>query len=271
MDAITSPVVAYVDGSASSNAAVRWAARETVGRDTNLLLLAAMPVPDGSQAAQRALRAATTEARSAAGATLRVATRIDCGDETDILVAESQRAAMMCLAAHDVRTWSILAATRSPVVLIWNPRGQRSAPADGWVVAATADRAAARRVLRTAIAEAVLRDSALMAMVPDGPDPGACVTEAEFAGADLDVWVMPQPVDLVAMLLQHPDLDHLIVTTAGDTALLRSLLGRPELDAMQAGLEVLVLPRCAEVSTVRRRCSGAQAPSLVTFGPVRSV
>ncbi|MCX2715598.1 universal stress protein [Mycolicibacterium sp. J2] len=264
MDVSTLPVVAYVDGSSSSNAVVRRAAREAIGRGTALLLLAAVPVVDGSRTARErraaeALRSATTEALDVAGTDLQIDTRIDSGCEVDVLVARSHCAELLCLAARDARASAVLGRARSPMLLVWNPQRQRRASDDGWVVAVTATDVAAGRVLPAAITEARLRGSAVMVLAPHGaePDDYVRITDSVCPEPDLDVWVLPGPPDLVAMVLQHPDLDHLIVTTADDTALLASLLGNRELDAMQAPLEVLVLPQ-DEVSRPE-----------VTFGPVR--
>ncbi|CDO11020.1 hypothetical protein C1S82_12035 [Mycolicibacterium cosmeticum] len=264
MDVSTPPVVAYVDGSSSSNAVVRAAAREATDRGAALLLLAAVPVLDGSRTARErqaaeALRSAMTEALDAAGAGLRVDTRIDSGGEADKLVARSHCAALLCLAARDARASAVLGWARSPVLLVWNPQRQRWVSEDGWVVAVIGAEADAGRVLRAAMVEARLRDSSVMVLAPHGTEPDEYVRIAESVcpEPDLEVWVLPRPTDLVAMLLQHPDLDHLIVTTADDTALLASLLGNRELDAMQARLEVLVLPQ-----------TKLPWPE-VTFGPVR--
>ncbi len=264
MDVSTLPVVAYVDGSSSSNAVVRYAAREAIGRGTALLLLAAVPVLDRSRTAHErraaeALRSATTEALDAAGTDLQIDTRIDAGGEADVLVARSRCAELLCLPARGARGSAVVGRARSPLLLVWNPQRQRGASEDGWVVAVSAADAAAGRVLHAAITEARLRGSAVMVLAPHGaePDDYVRITESVCPEPDLDVWVLPGPPDLATMVLQHPDLDHLIVTTADDTALLASLLGNRELDTMQAPLEVLVLPP-DKVSWPE-----------VTFGPVR--
>ncbi|MCV7213360.1 hypothetical protein [Mycolicibacterium canariasense] len=237
------------------------------------MLLAALPVLDGTRTtrerqAAEVLRSATTEALGAAGADLRVGTRVDCGAEADILVTRPHRAALLCLDAQDARASAVLGAARSPVLLLWNPQRQRWASEDGWVVAVIATEAAAARVLHAAMREARLRDSAVMVLAPHGTEPDAYTREARSVcpEADLDVWVMPRPTDLIAMVLQHPDLDHLIVTTADDTALLASLVGNRELDAMQARLEVLVLPRAENDD---ERCDDDKSGPEMTFGPVR--
>jgi nucleotide-binding universal stress UspA family protein len=106
----TRPVVAGVDASAASLAAIRWAAREAAYRDTTLRLLHACVVegapPRGQDESElllehvhRALRRGAEIAREAAPG-VQVDTRIRLGLAVDLLPAESAEAGLVVLGSH---------------------------------------------------------------------------------------------------------------------------------------------------------------------------
>ncbi|WP_370962563.1 universal stress protein [Amycolatopsis sp. cg9] len=106
----TRPVVAGVDASAASLAAIRWAAREAAYRDTTLRLLhacvfesAPARVHDESELllehVHRALRRGTEIARETAPG-VQVETQVRLGIATDLLLAESADAGLVVLGSH---------------------------------------------------------------------------------------------------------------------------------------------------------------------------
>jgi hypothetical protein len=165
---------------------------------------------------------------------------------TDVLIAGSMRAAQVRRVAEHGDAISVNRCATSPVLLVWNDFGNpAAASADRWVVAVTGEKASARSVLCTAMAEAALRDAAVMVLTPAQWDPDDYLGAIGYveAAKQPEVWALPRPDDLAALILQQPSVDHLIVTTADDAALIDALLGNAELVAMRACFELLVLPR----------------------------
>ncbi len=165
---------------------------------------------------------------------------------TDVLIAGSKRAAQVRRVVERGDVISVNRSAKSPVLLVWHNSGNpAAASADRWVVAVTGERASARSVLCTAMAEAGLRGAAVMVLTPAPWDPDDYVSAIGYveAAEQPEVWAIPRPDDLAALILQQPSVDHLIVTTADDAALIDTLLGNAELAAMRARFELLVLPR----------------------------
>src|SRR5690349_1358081 len=105
----TRPVVVGIDGSKAAVAAALWAVDEAVARDVPLRLVyatteAAAPsnplgVTDVTvEYGETSLRAASS-AVEATGKTVKLETEISCGAVDAILIAESQSAAMLCVAS----------------------------------------------------------------------------------------------------------------------------------------------------------------------------
>ncbi|QNJ90917.1 hypothetical protein HZU40_22095 [Mycolicibacterium fluoranthenivorans] len=165
---------------------------------------------------------------------------------TDVLIAGSMRAAQVRRVVERGDAISVNRSATSPVLLVWNDSGNpAAASADRWVVAVTGEKASARSVLCTAMAEAALRDAAVMVLTPAPWDPDDYMRAIGYveAAEQPEVWALPRPEDVAALILQQPGVDHLIVTTADDAALIDTLLGNAEFAAMRARFELLVLPR----------------------------
>ena len=184
---------------------------------------------------------------------------------TDDLTAGSMRAGQVRRVLEYGGALSVNRSATSPVLLVCNDsRNPAAASADRWVVAVTGEKASARSVLSTAIAEAALRDAAVMVLTPASWDPDDYLSTIGYteAAQQPEVWALPRPDDLAALILQQPSVDHLIVTTVDDVALVDTLLGNPELAAMRARLELLVLPRSSE----RTRTHESSGPSEIASG-----
>jgi nucleotide-binding universal stress UspA family protein len=142
------PVLAGVDASAASSAAVRWAAEEARRRDTTLRLLHACVFEDTPERAledsglllehlPRWLRRAAEDAREGAPG-VRVETSVELGLAVDILLAESPDAALVVLGSHGLGglrgalvgsvALRVAAGAACPVVVVPGHRPVRTGP-----------------------------------------------------------------------------------------------------------------------------------------------
>lgn len=147
----TRPVVAGVDASAVSFAAIRWAANEARLRDTTLRLLHACFVEDAAarddgelllEHVHRRLRRSAEVAREWAPG-VRVETVVRLGLAVDLLLAESADAALVVLGSHGLGglRGALIGSVALRVAAGAAPlRGRRGGDGVG-----RADRAAARR------------------------------------------------------------------------------------------------------------------------------
>lgn len=190
---------------------------------------------------------------------------------TDVLIAGSMRAAQVRRVVERGEAISMNRSAKSPVLLVWHNSGNPAvASADRWVVAVTGEKASARSVLCTAMAEAALRDAAVMVLTPpapwDPPDDYVSALGYVEAAEQPEVWAIPpRPDNLAALILQQPSVDHLIVTTADDAVLVDALLGNAELAAMRARFELLVLPRSFERRRTHESSGGIEIPSSADY------
>ncbi len=114
-----------------------------------------------------------------------------------------------------------------------------------WIVAVTSRKASAGSVLRTAVDDGARDGGAVMKLVPAHRDADEYLTEIGFFETcrPPQVWAMPRSGDLAALVSHHPDVDHRIITTGDDTALIDALIADSELAEVTAHLELPVLPR----------------------------
>lgn len=105
-------------------------------------------------------------------------------------------------------------------------------------------------VLRAALLEARTGGAAVMALVPPGVDSAEIGERLCRDADDVEVWVLPQPPDLVAMLLQSPETDQLVVASIEDSALIDTFTGRA--DALPRNISLIIVPGHAEVSARQR-------------------
>lgn len=148
--------------------------------------------------------------------------------------------------------------TKSPVALVRRRRSHPPTPADRWVVAVMGQSSSASTVLRVAISEARVRHAAVMALVPPGYEPEACLAEingpleSTGTGADIEIWALPQPRDVVAMLLQSPELEHLVVTEAENQTLLHAFVDDGVMPALPENFSLLLVPNRTGVTAEQR-------------------
>ncbi|PRC44045.1 hypothetical protein C6A85_000000102235 [Mycobacterium sp. ITM-2017-0098] len=245
MDAAAKPVVVYVDGPESSIAAALWGMNEGIARGTRVRLLAVIdPRRAGNdEAACHALLSAAT-ALAATGGNVEIQCATARGEVAAVLLDESRRAAMLCLAS---RSMTALVATiaSSPVVVVPQHHSDANEP-DRWVVAVMERGPSAGSVLQTAIFEARLRHAAVMALTPAGRDPEEYFAEIgeplECGGAGVEIWAVPQPGDVLAMLLQSPDLEHLVVAAADNHSIIGTFTDAAARTAPPAHFSLLVVP-----------------------------
>src|SRR3954470_2606456 len=142
------PVLAGVDASAASSAAVRWAAKEARRRDTTLRLLHACVFEDAPRRAlddselllehvHEWLRRAAEEAREWSPG-VRVETSVELGLAVDVLLAESPDAALVVLGSHGLGglrgaligsvALRVAAGAACPVVVVPGHRPVRTGP-----------------------------------------------------------------------------------------------------------------------------------------------
>jgi nucleotide-binding universal stress UspA family protein len=189
----TAPVVAGTDGTAQGEAAVRWAAREAVRRDTTLRIVYAYSeahAPHGidRHLAQIVLDAAAVQARAAAGYCVAVQTAPVAGDPVTALLA--QRDACLLVLGSRTRTGistllpgsvgrRVAMRAAVPVLVV---RGRTAA--GGPVVIGVDDSPAAELVLATGFQEAALRDAPL-AVVRTYASPAPAWTTVDLPALDL--------------------------------------------------------------------------------------
>ncbi len=179
----TRPVVVGIDGSDAAIAAALWAVDEAVEWDVPLRLVyvtgearpSSAPVVNdvAVEYGESSLRAASS-AVAATGKTVKVETEILWGAIDDALVAESQSAALLCVAsvgigwvAEKVLGSTAAAVSRDagcPVVVVRYPSRIAPTQPDRWVVVGIDDRAGNDEVVRYALDEARLRHAAVLAV-----------------------------------------------------------------------------------------------------------
>lgn len=248
MDIAAEPVVVYVDGSEPAVAAALWGMNEGIARGARVRLLAIADPrrsggDDAEMAASHALLSAAT-ALTASGGDVEVECAVVRGDVAAVLLDESRRAAMLCLASRSM-TALVAPIASSPVVFVRQDCSSAADP-DRWVVAVMEKSSSAVSVLHTAIFEARMRHAAVMALTPAGCDPEAFFAEIgeslECTGADVQVWALPQPRDVLAMLLQSPDLEHLVVAAADNHSIIGTFTDEAATPVPPPHFSLLVVP-----------------------------
>ena len=175
------PVVVGVDGSAAAVSAALWAVDEAVVREAPLRLVHAAGAPRPGSApddiaieyGEAALRGASS-AVAATGKAVKVETEILWGAVDETLHAESQDAAMVCVAsvgigwvAEKVLGSSAAALAQNaecPVVIVRYPPRTVAPSPDRWIVVGIDDRAGNEQIVTRAFDEAHLRKASVMAV-----------------------------------------------------------------------------------------------------------
>lgn len=140
-----------------------------------------------------------------------------------------------------------------------NPK--RVAVPERWVVALLTDPARTDHVLRVAIDEARSRGATIMALLPTEYCQGAVPSAIEALGdsAEVEIWVMPQPDDLVAMLLQSPESEHVVVADADDAAVIHTVIHHVGTPGLTGGLTLLMTSARAPVAPPGTRRAGPRS------------
>lgn len=254
------PVVVGVDGSDAALGAAVWAAQEAHSRSLPLRLVAAVDFDTRAEVddAHRRLRGAEA-AIDDCGVPLRCERVVESGEPVEVLTRLGRGAAMVCLGAwytrshapqHGSVTRALARTVPCPVAVI---RRKLAGPMseDRWVVAALRGKCGDATMLRFAVDESRRRRSALLALTPRAgvhrtDDPGAVVERLlEFGGIgcpDLEIWAQPAPVDIVALLLQHAELDQLVVAAHDHEWVSQLMHPKSQRDLDDSNCSLLVLP-----------------------------
>jgi nucleotide-binding universal stress UspA family protein len=246
----TRPVVAGVDASVASVAAIRWAALEARRRDTTLRLLHACVLEGGTphpgekselvlEHVGRWLERGAGIAREAAPG-VRVEVRLEVGLAVGLLLAESADAAVVVLGSHGLGgvrgaligsvALQVAAGASGPVVVV---RGHAD-PA-GPVVAGLDATGSSEHALRFALDEASMRRAPVLVVhaFQDGAEP----TEQRGLEARVAPWARKYPALTIsslavrdrhpshALLLAAPAAQLIVVGTRGRGPVAGGLLG----------------------------------------------
>jgi nucleotide-binding universal stress UspA family protein len=237
------PVLAGVDLSAPSLAAVRWAAREAGRRDTTLRLLHAC-VFEGGPAHEheelllehiyRWLHRAAVVARDWAPG-VRVETAVRLGLAADLLLEEAADAALVVLGSHGLGglrgaligsvALRVAAEAPCPVVVVPGHQPARTGP----VVAGIDRTESSEHALRFAFEEAVATRAPVLVVHAgeDGTELGTRVAGWRRKYPDLEVrtQVVPERVPSRALLDAAPDARLIVVGTRGRGPVAGGILG----------------------------------------------
>ncbi len=247
------PVVVGIDGSQAAINAALWAVDEAIHRDVVLRLVHAVRT-DGPAAApteafglehqyaETALRAAAGVVHNC-GSRVKVETDIRYGPVDDVLIDESQRAALLCVGsvgigpvAHKLfgsTACTLAARAAGPVAVV---RGHEHPPTPGrWVVVALDDPAGPRDgadgVVGAAMAEARLRSAPVLALGvwrKGFREPSYAELQDRVAG-----WRRRYPELLIHPVATRADIAEFLADHTDERAAL-AVLGEPDADQMAA-------------------------------------
>lgn len=237
------PVLAGVDASEPSYAAVRWAAREAGRRDTTLRLVHAC-IFEGTPAYEheelllehiyRWLHRAAAIAREETAA-VRVQTAVRLGLAADVLLEESADAALVVLGSHGLGglrgaligsvALRVAAEAPCPVVVVPGHQPTRAGP----VVAGIDRSASSEHALRFAFEEAAATRAPVLVVHAGAGDAGLAARVAGWRRKypDLEVRTRVVPEREPARALQHaaPDARLIVVGTRGRGPVAGGILG----------------------------------------------
>lgn len=260
MVADTGPVVACVDLSTSAAAVARRAGQEAMRRHTGLRIVAAVAeegadLAFGRTAIQCALRIVLAAMQNV-DTTLIVDSRIHRGDISDVVVAESQRAAVLFLPMTGIDVQTVIPLARSPVHLVTAGHAPATgADHDRWVIAVIPDSTVAVPIMTAALGEAQWRGAAVMALTPRGHDAAEFLIQSGFVdnARTPEVWAVPKSDDPAALIAEHADLDQLVVASAEDAELVSDLSDRCSRAHLCGTVEILILPSAREYAPAPAR------------------
>ncbi len=241
------PIVVGIDGSKTAVRAAVWAADEAVGQDSTLLLLHVIDAgTDNQETAMAEARHVLTEAWEAVVATgkpVKIESDIRHGDAAVQLVEASRTARLICVGHKGIHdsgkgqrgdTATRVVQTATGTVAVIRHRKEPS-PFHQWVIAVLDESSESRLVLQTALDEATLRDSPVLALTSwstahrHPPERAANIREtlerylAEADDADVKICVLPAPDHMFNFLKQSASIDQLVVVGANNTDVIREL------------------------------------------------
>ncbi|MEU5266589.1 universal stress protein [Amycolatopsis sp. NPDC021455] len=237
------PVLAGVDLSAPSLAAVRWAAREARRRDTTLRLLHACVFEDAParepdelllEHVHRWLHRAAQVARDWAPG-VRVETAVRLGLAVDLLLEEAADAALVVLGSHGLGglrgaligsvALRVAAEAPCPVVVVPGHQPARTGP----VVAGVDRSESSEHALRFAFEEAAATRAPVLVVHAGDDDAGLAARVAGWRRRypDLEVRTQVVPERVPARALRHaaPDARLIVIGTRGRGPVAGGILG----------------------------------------------
>jgi nucleotide-binding universal stress UspA family protein len=242
------PIIVGVDGSKTAVRAAIWAADEAIGQDTTLLLVNVVDADrDDQETAMAEARHVLTEAWEAvvaSGKPVKIETDILHGDAAIQLVEASGTARMVCVGhkgTHDSgqgrrgATATQVAQTATSTAAVIRHRKEPS-PFHQWIIAVLDESPESRQVLQTALDEATLRKSPVLALTSSSTPRrrqrkgAASLRETldryldEADDADIKICVLPAPEHMFNFLKQSASIDQLVVVGANNTDMIRELV-----------------------------------------------
>ncbi|EOD69601.1 universal stress protein [Amycolatopsis vancoresmycina] len=235
------PVLAGVDASAPSLAAVRWAAREAGRRDTILRLLHACVFEETHDHDELLLEHVDRRLRRAAGIArdqapgVRVETAVRLGLAADLLLEEAVDAALVVLGSHGLGGWRgaligsvalrVAAEAPCPVVVVPGHQPTRTGP----VVAGIDRSESSEHALRFAFEEAAATRAPVLVVHAGDDDAGLVARVAawrrEYPDLEVRTEVVPERVPARALEHAAPDARLIVVGTRGRGPVAGGILG----------------------------------------------
>jgi nucleotide-binding universal stress UspA family protein len=247
------PVIVAIDGSKHALQAALWACEEAVDRGTTLSLVYVIECDVDDLAAEfvdaREALDEATEVIELTGKSVEMTSEILRGDPATRVIEASRSAQLVCVGAkgmhdsapgHRGATGATIAESAfCPVVMVRRRSGRRLPPTEHWVVAVLDESPVSRRVMQTALDEAIRRDASLLALICWPPRTfGSHHTEddlreeldrylADCGRQDPDVRVCAAslPADLADSLASAADLDQLVLVGKNNPELITELIG----------------------------------------------
>jgi nucleotide-binding universal stress UspA family protein len=253
----SAPVVVGIDGSTAALRAALWAVDEAVSRDTPLRLVHVMPasghgLDEALADARDVLHKAWTEVE-ATGKPVKIESDIVHGDPADALVGASRSAHLVCVGwkgTHDSSRGrrgptaaSVARAAASPVAVVRRRHTHKSSSFHKWIIAVLDESPESHPVLQTAIDEALLRHSPVLALTSCSPTTrdndstartgglqatlARYLTDAEEAEADIQVCALPMSDSILSLFEQSHTIDQLVIVGSSRHEVVDELLGSP--------------------------------------------
>lgn len=272
--ATSNPVKVGVDGSKASNRAALWAADEAMARDARLDLVYVVDpsrvddIDEAMATARHALHRAW-EAVTDSGKHVKLESEILQGDPAIELADTARHASLICVGHKGTNdsspqprgaTSEALVRMASVPVAVVRRRHKRPPMFHRWIVAVLDESVESHLVLKSALAEAALREAPVLALTSwststprgtaDGkPGEGVRATvdrhlrDTQDDTAAVRVCALPMPNDVATILQQSAGIDQLLVIGAGRTDVIEQLQEERARDALRkTNCSILTVP-----------------------------